>query len=93
MMNSLAREVRWDPYFNRLTFFPVDEMEQLRGNVVATEPAGLLRGERPLKLAPGLGSQSELRASFAMPTSAVRFGVRVMTGGPIPNASAELFIE
>lgn len=30
MMNSLAREVRYDPSLKLLTFFPIEEMEALR---------------------------------------------------------------
>ena len=36
-----------------------------------------------MKLAAGVGRQSETRVSFAMPTVATRLGLKIMTGGVV----------
>eukprot|EP01052_Picozoa_sp_SAG31_P033681 SAG31_NODE_3838_length_3832_cov_3.197696_3_plen_415_part_00 len=95
MMNSMPREITYDPLLQQLLFFPIEEMAALRSPTtpIAAEPTGtVVSGELPLKLAAGLGSQSETRVSFVMPTEPMRLGLKVMTGGVVPGSAIDLFV-
>ena len=79
---SLVREVTYDPRLGQLYFFPVEETALLRGAVLASIASTKVvptNGTLALQTPPMLANQSEVRVSFAMPTAAVTFGVRVMT--------------
>ena len=85
----------------QLTFFPIAEMSRLRAAgppaAAIAGPIPVARGGHPRKVpsAQQVARQSELRVSFAIPTAAVRLGLRVM-GGTHPNGSgfaADIFIN
>jgi hypothetical protein len=82
---SLLREITFDPRLGQLNFFPVEEMKLLRGDVLAQITAATAvptAGVLLLKTLPNAANQSEIRVTFAMPTTGnVTFGVRVMTTG------------
>ena len=95
-MNSLARETNYDPLLRRLTFFPIEEYDELRGDVLATAgETWLVPGsDVDLGLPEEAGLQSELRASFDMPDEATRLGVKVITGSPlVDDAAIEIFFD
>eukprot|EP00040_Diaphanoeca_grandis_P013401 m.67746 g.67746 ORF g.67746 m.67746 type:complete len:651 (-) comp23864_c0_seq1:41-1993(-) len=77
---SLLREVTYDPRFGSLNFFPVEEMALLRGDVMGkiTTPTAI-PANGVLPLVASQANQSEVRVSFAIPSTPVTFGVRVMT--------------
>jgi sucrose-6-phosphate hydrolase SacC (GH32 family) len=77
--NSLPRVATYDPALQALLFFPVEEMENLRGKKLVHVGKQDVSGSVPLELQAGM-RQSEMRVSFAMPTKATRLGVSVMTG-------------
>jgi beta-fructofuranosidase len=77
--NSLPRVATYDPALQSLLFFPVEEMENLRGKKLANVGEQDVSGSVPLNLKTGI-RQSEMKVSFAMPTEATRLGVSVMTG-------------
>ena len=89
--NSMAREATYDPRLQRLSYFPVREMAALRRAVLGGAPAGTrIMPSKPLVLATGDGViQSEMRASFAMPSEAVRIGVTLL-GGKRPSGKRPL---
>ena len=87
---SLLREVTYDPRLGVLCFAPLPDLALLRRGVrplaeinsSTAVPSG--GGPRPdgtlaLPTPPNVANQSEIRVTFAMPTKAVTFGVRVMT--------------
>eukprot|EP00035_Acanthoeca_spectabilis_P013115 m.238676 g.238676 ORF g.238676 m.238676 type:complete len:606 (-) comp15806_c0_seq22:242-2059(-) len=81
--NSLPREVTFDPILQRLNYFPVSELSALRGTVLGSLKPQSVANHTTLV---GGGSsgvsvrQSELRASFAMPSSATRIGIQLLSG-------------
>ena len=76
--NSLPRHVTYDPQLQRLRFFPVPEMEQLRQGKLAHGTRQSIKGPTPLL--PSKAAQSEVRVRFAVPTRPARLGVSVMVG-------------
>jgi hypothetical protein len=95
MMNSLTREITYDPLLQQLLNFPIEEMAALRSPTtpIAAEPTGtVVAGELPLKFAAGLGSQSETRVSFVMLTEPMRLELKIMTGGVVPGSASDLFV-
>ena len=85
---TLPRDTRWHPVLQRLTFQPIPELAALRASPpLFSQAAVALAPSAPTWLgdwAPGAGNQSELSASFTLPTSgpAVTFGVAVLVGAP-----------
>merc|ERR1712232_1434419 len=79
--NSLPRVVTYDPRLRSLLFFPVEEMNDLRGKAVVDVTRRKISGSWSVgALGPDVMRQSETRLSFAMPMSATQIGVSVMTG-------------
>jgi beta-fructofuranosidase len=77
---SLLREVTYDPRLGMLNFYPIQEYEELRGNVLAQLGPMKLNGEVSLQLPPFVANQSEVLLRFELPSEPVRFGVRLLTG-------------
>ena len=89
----MAREVTYDPQLQRLMFFPIIEMSALRRSVLGrASPGVVVVPSEPLTLATGANVlQSELRASFAVPTQPVRLGVTLLHTKR--GASTKIFID
>ena len=91
--NSLPREVTYEPLLRQLLYFPLPELAALRGAVAAQ------LGPQPLAAKPlALGAeslQSEVRASFALPSVAARLGVAVLAGRRADGSgfSIELYVD
>ena len=94
---SLLREVTYDPRLGILIFSPIEELALLRKQVLAsvTKPTAVADGQvLRLPSPPHLANQSEIRLSFAMPTTTLSFGVRVMCSGePSNDPEAPAFFE
>jgi len=101
---SLLREVTYDPRLGMLYFYPIEEYSQLRSKVLAKSSSPFTLSKVMVLATPAnLANQSEVRVRFKIPTVAVRFGVRVMTGtctgGPHDECTAgapfgtEFFID
>jgi hypothetical protein len=83
---TLPLDTRWHTALQRLTFSPIPELAALRAspqlasmaNVQLAANASVWLGD----WAPGVGNQSELRATFTLPSSGapVDFGVAVLVG-------------
>jgi hypothetical protein len=105
-VQTLAREVMWDPAIQKLVSPPLEEQTQLRGAKLASiRNMAVIEGESvPLgNIASGLGSQSETVVTFRLPSlhrhpylnrdkaTSIRFGVVVM-GGPDKGKSSGLLV-
>ena len=93
-IQSLLREVRYDPRLRQLTSFPIGELSELR----VVPPLGGLTA--PLALGPTRNhtlvssgaNQTEIRIRISpVPTAPTRLGVVVMTGGS--SEGIELYVD
>ncbi|MDA8539158.1 GH32 C-terminal domain-containing protein [bacterium] len=93
---TLPREVLYDPILKQLVFRPVDELNLLHGLQLA-------HLDNPLTLANsthvffqggnGDGNSSEIDLTIAMPTTAVRFTVRVLGGDRGNEGSMSVHVD
>ena len=92
---TLPREVTWHPQLQQLVYSPVEEQAKLRGAVIGSLKSQALAANvrTSLKLPKQLGNQSEIKVSFARPTSAVRLSVNVMVDAASSAQGTEFFIE
>ena len=91
---TLPREVTWHPELQQLVHSPVEEQNQLRGDVIGSlwGHALVANVTTSLKLPARLGNQSEVRVSFERPAEAVRLSVNVMVDRPSANGT-EFYIN
>ena len=92
---TLPREVTWHPELQQLVFSPLEEQDSLRGAVIghlANQPL-TANVSTPLGLPPKAGNQSEVRVSFARPTTAVRLSVHVMVDEQRAAKGTEFYLE
>lgn len=92
---TLAREVRWHVDLKQLVFSPVEELEDLRGDVLYNSTDLPLSNQiRYLgNWQSNAGNQSEVLIRFKRPTSSVTFGVDVMTGPMSNDTRTRIFVE
>eukprot|EP01044_Picomonas_judraskeda_P000440 COSAG03_NODE_19_length_21645_cov_17.937532_17_plen_489_part_00 len=94
---SLLREVTYDPRLGILVFNPIEELQLLRKQVLASvrKPTVVADGHVLRLPSPAhLANQSEIRVSFAVPSTSLSFGVRVMCNGePSSDPEAPAFFE
>ena len=91
-VNSLARVVTYDALLQRLIYFPVPEMSAMRGEVLGRASAGAhIPPDKTLILSTDVKvAQSELRASFELPTEPMRIGISLLSGTrPLARLHAE----
>jgi len=82
-VQSLAREVTYDPRLGQLVFSPVSEQASLRGDVLASLGRTSLDSAEVRSLGKWpqeVGGSSEVVAIFPIPRRPTRFGVHVMAG-------------
>merc|ERR1712070_433494 len=92
--NTLAREVTWHPQLQQLVFSPIEEQSALRGQQLTSISNVSLHASKPFSLGEWpkyLGNQSEVVATFVLPTKRQRFGIGLMTDN---NASTvEVYVD
>ncbi len=78
---TLPREVTWNPELQQLVYSPLEEQDQLRGEELANMDKTVLNAKQTLTLgnwADSKGNQSEIFATFPVPSEAGAIGVVVM---------------
>ena len=89
---TLPREVTWHPELQQLVFSPVEEQVELRASpsLATMASVDVAAGEqKSLGTWPGsVGNQSEVTATFTLPTKATTFGIGFMTNGGKPTKEA-----
>lgn len=86
-VQTMPREVTWNPELQQLVFTPVEEQDTLRTGKIGSFSGSLTAGKAAsLGLPKSAGNQSEVVVSFKRPTSDATLGVTVManadgTGG------------
>merc|ERR1712216_376346 len=93
--NSLPREAQYDPMLQRLLFFPIDELVDLRGSTLLHRSDLQVSGHIDMEVPGRRLAQSEIRSTFALPKIATKFGVSVMTGSFSNGTlfSTDLFVD
>jgi len=89
---TMPREVTWHPELQQLVFSPLEEQAKLRrspslaslSNVSLSAGAQQSLGD----WSPGVGSQSEVSATFAVPAKATTFGIGMLTKNGLPTYEA-----
>jgi len=78
--NSLPRVTTYDPSLQKLLFFPVEELVDLRGKRLLKSGSKAVFGRTALDVGDEAVRQSEFHVSFEMPMQATKLGISVMTG-------------
>ncbi|CAK0860123.1 unnamed protein product, partial [Prorocentrum cordatum] len=79
-VQSMPREVTWNPELQQTVHSPIEEQALLRGRVIGSLASRILQAGHilSLDLPAKLGSQSEIRVSFARPSVPTTLSVKVM---------------
>ena len=92
---SLPREVTWNPELQQLCYAPLAEQDSLRAAPLAvpTVPLHLGKNDEDVavistKWAKGVGAQSELTVTFALPDASALLGVVVMASAQDDDAAS-----
>lgn len=95
---TLPRVLTWDDEIKQLVFSPAEELEQLRGALLASTSNSQLAAGGNMWLgdwADSAGNQSEIVVTFDRPSAAANFGVDVMVGPGSggSNSSTRIFVN
>jgi len=74
-LQTLPREITWNPELQQLVFSPLEEQDQLRGDVLFTRSNFELNSELDLGLKGDAGAQAEVDLVFEIPDGQAEFGL------------------
>ena len=79
---TLPREITFNAEARTLQQLPIEEIKSLRGAAAYDKSGVTVDGELDLGLADGVARQSEIIASFALPSTKGTFGISIGTQAP-----------